>query len=117
MTGSDIGLGSDEYSFIASDSEDVVDTDWYEGPTVTEADEGVDPEYGVIVAIEPPSRQVQSGDVANFVITVLNTGNRLTISLHGHHYVKTGFTHVPYFLLEFWIDCLDHSSWETMSFH
>ena len=75
MTGSDIGLGFHEYSFIASDSEDVVDTDWYEGPTVTEADEGVDPEYGVIVAIEPPSRQVQSGDVANFVITVLNTGN------------------------------------------
>gem|GEM_PF-3842174 len=75
MTGSDIGIGSHEYSFIASDSEDVVDTDWYDGPTVTEADEGVDSEYGVIVAIEPPSRQVQSGDVANFVITVLNTGN------------------------------------------
>lgn len=65
-----LAAGDHEYSFIASDGKQAVDTDWHEGPVVHSG------AYGVAISMEPLVRAVSPGSNANFSVTVLNTGGQ-----------------------------------------
>ena len=65
-----LAVGSHTYSFLASDGKQAVDTDWRDGPAVYFGG------YGVAVSMEPLVRAVAPGSIANFSVTVLNTGGQ-----------------------------------------
>tara|TARA_Y100000294_G_scaffold163306_1_gene169018 strand:+ start:193 stop:921 length:729 start_codon:yes stop_codon:yes gene_type:complete len=65
-----LAVGSHEYSFLASDGKQAVDTDWRDGPVVYSG------AYGVAVSMEPLVRAVAPGENASFSVTVLNTGGQ-----------------------------------------
>ena len=65
-----LAVGSHTYSFLASDGKQAVDTDWRDGPAVYSGG------YGVAVSMEPLVRAVAPGSIANFSVTVLNTGGQ-----------------------------------------
>ena len=57
------------------------------------------------------------GKIVKFNGTILNKGDRFTVSLHGHHDIEAGFADFPNFALKGGIGCLQHGARKTVISH